>query len=79
MNAIAPITPELICNIEAEAMLLGGLMSANGMIDRVADKLRPEDFGEPVHGRIFSAMIRPATSVDPPGGNGTTMVIWRDG
>ena len=26
-----------------------------------------------------SAMMRAATSVDPPGGNGTTRVIWRDG
>jgi hypothetical protein len=26
-----------------------------------------------------SAMMRAATSVDPPGGNGTTSVIWRDG
>src|SRR3954453_4112542 len=30
-------------------------------------------------GRIFSAMMRAATSVEPPGGNGTTSVICRDG
>src|SRR6186997_1212474 len=30
-------------------------------------------------GRIFSAMMRAATSVEPPGGNGTTKVICRDG
>src|SRR5436305_12813545 len=30
-------------------------------------------------GRIFSAMMRAATSVEPPGGNGTTRVICRDG
>src|SRR5690349_155367 len=30
-------------------------------------------------GRIFSAMMRAATSVEPPGGNGTTNVICRDG
>jgi hypothetical protein len=30
--------------------------------------------GWPSNGRIFSAMMRAATSVDPPGGNGTTIV-----
>jgi hypothetical protein len=29
--------------------------------------------------RIRSAMIRAAASVDPPGGNGTTSVIGREG
>src|ERR1043165_6135888 len=33
----------------------------------------------PRMGRIFSAMMRAATSVEPPGGNGTTRVICRDG
>src|SRR5258705_10232202 len=33
----------------------------------------------PRMGRIFSAMMRAATSVEPPGGNGTTSVICRDG
>ena len=35
--------------------------------------------GWPRMGRIFSAMMRAATSVEPPGGNGTTKVICRDG
>src|SRR6185436_1926523 len=35
--------------------------------------------GWPRIGRIFSAMMRAATSVEPPGGNGTTEVICRDG
>src|SRR3954468_10976520 len=35
--------------------------------------------GWPRIGRIFSAMMRGATSVEPPGGNGTTKVICRDG
>ena len=35
--------------------------------------------GWPRIGRIFSAMMRAVTSVEPPGGNGTTSVIGRDG
>jgi hypothetical protein len=35
--------------------------------------------GWPSSGRMRSAMMRPTTSVDPPGGNGTTKVICRDG
>src|SRR5262249_31720992 len=35
--------------------------------------------GWPRMGRMRSAMMRAATSVDPPGGNGTIRVIWRDG
>jgi len=35
--------------------------------------------GCPSNGFIFSAMMRAVTSVEPPGGNGTTSVICRDG
>ena len=35
--------------------------------------------GLPEEARIRSAMIRAAASVDPPGGNGTTSVIGREG
>jgi hypothetical protein len=35
--------------------------------------------GCPSKGRMRSAMMRPTTSVDPPGGNGTIKVIGRDG
>ena len=31
------------------------------------------------NGRIRSATTRAVTSVEPPGGNGTIMVIWRAG
>ncbi len=44
-------------NIEAEAGLLGGLMNANSCIDRIADIVLPEHFFEPLHGRIFSAIL----------------------
>lgn len=60
MSAPAPANdqPEVIGNTEAEAALLGGLMCANQAIDRVADRLMPEDFSEPLMGRIFSAIVR---------------------
>ena len=35
--------------------------------------------GWPSNGRIRSAKTRAVTSVEPPGGNGTIMVIWRAG
>jgi replicative DNA helicase len=47
-----------LCNYEAEAELLGSLMNDNGLIDRAADIVRDSDFAEPVHGRIYSAMVR---------------------
>lgn len=47
-----------LCNYEAEAELLGSLMNDNGLIDRAADIVRDEDFAEPVHGRIYGAIVR---------------------
>lgn len=52
---IGPTVPH---NIEAEAVLLGGLMQANEAIDRIADKILPDHFFEPLHGRIYSAILR---------------------
>jgi replicative DNA helicase len=52
-------------NIEAEAALLGGLMQANNAIDRIADIVRPEHFFEPLHARIFSAIITQASRGHP--------------
>lgn len=57
-NDARPEAPPLIGNIEAEAALLGGMMQANPSIDRVADILTAEDFAEPLHGRIFSAIVK---------------------
>jgi len=47
-----------LCNYEAEAELLGSLMLDNTLIDRAADIVRDEDFAEPVHGRIYGAIVR---------------------
>ena len=48
-------------NIEAEAALIGSLMIDNRSIDRIADKLSPEDFYEPLHGRLFAGIVREAS------------------
>jgi len=49
-----------LINYEAEAELLGSMMLANAAIDRVADLITEADFAEPVHGRIYSALLREA-------------------
>jgi replicative DNA helicase len=53
MNPTAP----LIGNIEAEQALLGALMIHNGLADSIADTLTADDFVEPLHGRIFAALV----------------------
>jgi replicative DNA helicase len=45
-------------NIDAEQALLGAILVNNEAYHRVADYLRPEHFYEPVHGRIFEAIMR---------------------
>jgi replicative DNA helicase len=45
-------------NIEAEQALLGAILINNEAYHRVGEFLRPEHFYEPVHGRIFAAMVR---------------------
>lgn len=47
-----------LSNVACEAALLGALMLENKIIDRVCDIVEPEDFAEPVHGRIFSLIVR---------------------
>lgn len=46
-----------LANVEAEAALLGAMMQAPNLIDPVADTLSADDFSEPLHGRIFSAIV----------------------
>lgn len=43
-----------LSNIEAEAALLGAILSESSLLDRVADIVSPEDFSEPLHQRIFA-------------------------
>ena len=50
--------PVLPRNIEAEAALLGALMIDNRLVEDVQLKLKPDHFFEPVHGRIYEAILR---------------------
>src|SRR3954453_6294210 len=53
-----PATPSLPQNIEAEAALLGALMVDNRLAEDIQIKLRAEHFFEPLHGRIYEAILR---------------------
>ena len=57
-GAEPPATPSLPQNVEAEAALLGALMIDNRLVEDVQLKLRPEHFFEPVHARIYEAILR---------------------
>jgi len=43
-------------NLEAEAALLGAMMTVANICDRVCDVVAADDFSEPLHSRIFSAL-----------------------
>ena len=45
-------------NVDAEAALLGALMIDNRIAEDVQLKLRDEHFFEPLHGRIYAAILR---------------------
>jgi replicative DNA helicase len=49
--------PQLPHNVEAEAALLGALMIDNRIAEDIQLKLRAEHFFEPVHGRIYDAIL----------------------
>jgi replicative DNA helicase len=51
-------TPALPQNVQAEAALLGALMIDNRLVEDVQLKLRPDHFFEPLHGRIYEAILR---------------------
>ena len=53
-----PATPSLPQNIEAEAALLGALMIDNRLVEDVQLKLKSLHFFEPLHGRIYDAILR---------------------
>jgi replicative DNA helicase len=57
----AAVTPEpavLPHNLEAEAALLGALMIDNRLVEDVQLQLRGEHFHEPLHGRIYEAIVK---------------------
>jgi replicative DNA helicase len=45
-------------NIEAEAALLGAMMIDNRLVEDVQIKLRADHFFEPLHGRIYDAILK---------------------
>lgn len=47
-----------IANVEAEAALLGALMQESSLIDAVCDSLPHAAFSEPLHSRIYEAIVR---------------------
>ncbi len=53
-----PATPSLPQNIEAEAALLGALMIDNRLVEDIQLRLKPHHFFEPLHGRIYEAILR---------------------
>jgi replicative DNA helicase len=57
-GAEAPAAPSLPQNIEAEAALLGALMIDNRLVEDIQLRLKPHHFFEPLHGRIYEAILR---------------------
>ncbi len=45
-------------NVEAEAALLGALMIDNRLVEDVQMRLKPHHFFEPLHGRVYEAILR---------------------
>ena len=56
-NAAETGAPELPRNVEAEAALLGALMIDNRLAEDVQLKIKAEHFFEPMHGRIYDAIM----------------------
>ncbi|HEV8408663.1 MAG TPA: replicative DNA helicase [Sphingomicrobium sp.] len=51
-------TQSLPQNVEAEAALLGALMVDNRLVEDIQLKLKPHHFFEPLHGRIYEAILK---------------------
>jgi replicative DNA helicase len=52
------VTPSLPQNVEAEAALLGALMIDNRLVEDIQLKLKAHHFFEPLHGRIYEAILK---------------------
>lgn len=50
--------PALPQNVEAEAALLGALMIDNRLVEDIQLKLKTDHFFEPLHGRIYDAILK---------------------
>lgn len=60
MQTPIELPPAAIVNVEAEATLLGAMMMDPLLIDRVADRVRPDDFSIALHSRLFEIIVREA-------------------
>lgn len=60
MNEVSPLFGLSVrqppSNAQAEQALLGALLTNNKVLDRCGD-LRPEHFADPLHGKIFAAIV----------------------
>lgn len=54
---LAAVETQQIANVEEEAALLGAMLQERSLIDPVADRVKAEHFFEPLHGRIFEAIL----------------------
>ena len=57
-SASESATQSLPQNVEAEAALLGALMVDNRLVEDIQLKLKPDHFFEPLHGRIYEAILK---------------------
>ncbi len=57
-SAAPAATAALPQNVEAEAAFLGALMIDNRLVEDVQLKLKPQHFFEPLHGRIYDAILK---------------------
>jgi replicative DNA helicase len=58
MASLATVEPTQIANVEEEAALLGALLNERSLIDPIADRVNGGHFAEPLHGRIFDAIVK---------------------
>jgi replicative DNA helicase len=58
VNALATVEHQSLTNIDEESALLGAMMTVASIIDPVADLVSIDDFAEPLHGRIFAAILK---------------------
>jgi len=54
-----------LINVDAEAELLGSLMAGFTSVDQVADIVAPTAFAEPLHARIYEAIVNQASKGKP--------------
>lgn len=49
--------PPALVNVEAEAALLGAMMTNNGLVDQVAERVSADDFHEGFHRNLYTAIL----------------------